>query len=333
MAIVEERTVERASNVCRRLRLEIGRVAGQRVRLEPDEWVSECAEAQGGYLDMRDRLAPLLSRSVGGDTRLESLYPRYGLVSLVARLEPREFDFCLPRSVEALMPPQLERIVDQVETFDEKHFEACREEAFKDLGLLRGRLVPTGSRFIEKTHRPSRRVLLWGGPRQFLRAVRRFGLSGSGLVPSLAMHFHLWALGEHDSEAQVRGFHRCADVLAVNPRLKGNVGESWLVDPRVGALASHLGFPSRLTRENGGEIFLTGHRRRATRLATANSDHRRRLVEEGTYRPVEYLRFWPREAMIEWSGRTRDPAWGPVGEESRIPAPLDTGEARQPPVS
>jgi hypothetical protein len=39
------------------------------------------------------------------------------------------------------------------------------------------------------------------------------------------------------------------------------------------------------------------------RDATVYSPHRRRLFEEGKYRPMQYLVVWPRKELLAWAGQ------------------------------
>jgi hypothetical protein len=221
--------------------------------------------------------------------------------------------------VVTLHREQLRRILAQLDVNDDDYYYRLSNDDFlKDLSIVTWKLLPAGVIVLEWLPRLPRRILfrrvrvLW-----FVVARMR------GLGPVLMAHQHRLLVKRLDEEAWRLTHHRVADLLSANPALRGLAGESWQLDPQLESVSPRLAFVRRLTVDNGGTTFYTGRDARSDRLATFKSQTRRRLYEEGRYRPAVHFRLWPRKALIEWSARTREAEWGPVGVASDVPATVD----------
>jgi hypothetical protein len=99
---------------------------------------------------------------------------------------------------------------------------------------------------------------------------------------------------------QNRSYWRIAQSLALHPEVKGLLTESWLHSPETFRVSPHLAWLNRPFLEHDGLVVVLGPAREASGVVTG-SPERKRLVEEGRFRPTTAMVIWPRAAMLEWA--------------------------------
>jgi len=229
----------------------------------------------------------------------------------VARLFLGELrpDGVIAASVEALYPAFIERLA----SFLMQPPDAAYEDEFfgKDVRYALGLTVPCGAMAIDLRARL--------GPKLVLRDLRSPNGLRNALAYAAAGGLGLW-YSDHIDVRDVRDmnppgwtrlFERIADMLQVNPQVRGVIGVGWIYDPAVGQVSPRLDYCRKAQVENGAFLIRVETGEHHTAVATAASPTRKRLVEEGKYTPTCYLIAWPRKALIDWSGRVkRDPTVG-----------------------
>lgn len=154
-----------------------------------------------------------------------------------------------------------------------------------------------------------------GGARQFFRAVRVLGLQARGFGPFLSSHLHPWALAQHTTASETyssrgrgnvefRMLER-ADIVRLNPHLKGVLGGGWLFDPRLPGIAPHLTHVREARARAGAAFFFVKHDYDGSSGALVNSARRRALFEAGEYVPQVWEYVWPRRPFLAWAERFR----------------------------
>ncbi len=270
------------------------------------------------YNRLPEELLAASSEIAAKKSDLLPLYNRFMLAWLILSSDPSRSALQLPWSILALYPVHFARILRQMERLADEAYDLSTDAYVKDLATLLFRLVPFGESSMDVHRGPTRRILTGDGPLQALRALwALYRLRGRG--PMVVAHNHLLSLGERNDRSYITGHHRLADIVAANTHLKGLAGNSWMVDPALEFVTPHHSMRWRVTIRNGGSIFRLGRDEASTAHALANSRTRRQLYEEGKYVPTNYLRLWPRDAMVAWSRRSRLASWGEVGMESRVP--------------
>jgi hypothetical protein len=287
--------------------------------LPPETWV-ELARRPGvtEYLRLPPGLEEARRALADRSPAMEAAYNRLALARLVQKADPGECPLRLPRPMVTLHREQLRRILVQLDENDDDYYRLSNDDFLKDLSIVTWKLLPAGVIVLERLPRLPRRIL-FRGVRVLWFVVARM----RGLGPVLMAHQHRLLVKRLDEEAWRLTHHRVADLLSANPALRGLAGESWQLDPQLESVSPRLAFVRRLTVDNGGTTFYTGRDARSDRLATFKSQTRRRLYEEGRYRPAVHFRLWPRQALIDWSARTREAEWGPVGVDGDVPATVD----------
>jgi hypothetical protein len=167
----------------------------------------------------------------------------------------------------------------------------------KDYRFVTGLTVPCGAQVVD----------LWDGigpktafklglkhPSLFLRALRR---------PWFQIHTEGRYLAEFNDPGW-RAFYKLAvDLLLLNKHIEGIVGTSWFYDPALSDVSPRLSYLRDYPLQHGAVSVRQGTTAFDIKSATATSESRRKLFEQGRYTPVCHTIIWPREAMIDWASR------------------------------
>ena len=256
---------------------------------------------------------------IEGSPAREAAFNRHALTRLLRDVDLVDCCLRVPRSVLALQHQELRRILAELEERDDDFYRLSNDDFLKELSIVSWKLLPLGGLYAERLPRTHVSAVLGGAPRERIRGLAFIVFRMHGWGPLVRGHEHSLVLRRLDEEEWHLTHHRAADLLALNSSLKALDGESWQVDPEIPRISPRIAFVRQLPSENGGATFFVRRDALMDHLATLKSGTRRRLYQEGTYRPEVHLAVWPRRALISWSERTRDPSWGPVGEESRVP--------------
>jgi hypothetical protein len=108
-------------------------------------------------------------------------------------------------------------------------------------------------------------------------------------------------LGEFNPEGWVRFHVRAAELMRLNPEIRGIVGATWWFDPQVGALSPRLRYLREVPERSGAVYFCLGENEHTTATAISNSPERYRAFEEGRYRPKLFAAIWLRRDLIRWA--------------------------------
>lgn len=230
-------------------------------------------------------------------------YNRGVLLELIASFSLDDARYRLPPSVTALYGREIARILRQMDSAEDDFFDITNDGFLKDLAILSHRLIPIGAEYAQGGAGIPRRLLFSGGPRQFFKALRLVVVRCGGRRPFFALHAHTQALEDFNPEGWVASYHRLADLLALNPKVRGWLSASWFLDPALEAISPHLAHLRRLPMDNGAELLFVCRHPDGKSGALSKSPTRRRLFAEGRYVPATYMRVWPRRAVIAWSRR------------------------------
>ena len=101
------------------------------------------------------------------------------------------------------------------------------------------------------------------------------------------------------AEFSAEGWKR-ADMLALNPYIKGVFGSTWFGDPQLKRISPKLSFVHDLVVDNGGALFKTVTSESVIKDALMRSPTRRKLHEQGSYTPTCFIGIWPRKVLMTW---------------------------------
>jgi hypothetical protein len=138
-------------------------------------------------------------------------------------------------------------------------------------------------------------------PKSLLYITTRFG----GFKP--AFYVHLAPAPRNRAlviPKEVRkAYYRMAKSLELQPEMKGILCSSWFHDPDIFREVTHLGPLSEPYLEHGGRIVTTLGPAPADSGFLDHNPDRRKLYENGQFKPRLGLAMWPRADAILWANQ------------------------------
>lgn len=194
------------------------------------------------------------------------------------------------------------RIIRSIEDPVFERYRSINDILLKDLALCRQQMFPAGARLVQPDSGVTRSLAWRDGLGQGLRLIALL-LRCGGHRPWYSLHVHLSELDEFTPDGWDTCLLRLADMLALNPEVKGIVGGSWFYDPALSSISPHLAYIHERPAKNGASFFFSQIDNSGS--AISRSRTRRRLYEQGRYIPQAYAMVWPRRSLISWAQRTR----------------------------
>jgi len=255
---------------------------------------------EGGYGDLP---AAVAGRAGEQAPEIAALYNRGLVASLIAGFDVTGCAFKLPASVLELYPRELARMLAQLDSQEPEFFDFARDPFVKDVAILTFRLIPIGAEFAESGSGIPRSVLLKGGVGQLLRGLAFVLFRAGGFRPYFSLHAHILSLEDFNPAGWELSYHRIAELLRLNPAVRGWISASWFLDPALKKISPHLTYLREVLEQNGAMLFFVERAPAGGGGALATSKTRRRLFEQGDYVPTVYMRVWPRKALLRWCAR------------------------------
>jgi hypothetical protein len=195
------------------------------------------------------------------------------------------------------------RIHDETFQLPEDFYRPGNDVFIKDFCIASQRMIPVGAQIMHETGVSRRSVLSVRGRNAMTAA--RFFLRTAGFAPFYEIHTHAPALGEFNEEGWRRCYLRIAEVLTVNPAVKGVFGSSWFFDPVIERVSPRLAYLRNIPVQNGALSICCGSDQGSISLATQTSETRRKLFANGQYLPTSYLLVWDRRSLLRWAATQR----------------------------
>jgi hypothetical protein len=206
---------------------------------------------------------------------------------LIIRRLIRGAPYRLPGPIDELLARDYSRMISEAARGDQRIFNSIMN---MDIGLARGAMLPLGTQFATVA---------------FAVAPDMLDAAGLGHVPRapwLSLHLRQgWPVKlSRDSRAEV--FINAGQFMVDNPDYQGALGVSWYTDPHVAEISPHLAYVREQNQAHGAIVIPLGTADEATvKYATSTSKTRRRLYEEGRYRPTDHAMFFLRDDLIQWA--------------------------------
>lgn len=232
----------------------------------------------------------------GGRAAVEALC-RLVMVTLI-RHGPVLHGLKLTDELADLRKDALDTILAGVEQ-PRRGFHHPDNDAFlKDLAVCRGKLLPAGVELIEPHAGIGRRIVTEGGLAEIAPRAWFFLTRMDGFKPFCALHFDRRRIAEFNAAGYAALYRRLAELLALNPAIKGVVSASWWHDPALARISPELGFVDALPRAAGAQVFRSIENAHATADAVRFAPERARLYREGAWQPRVHLLAWPRRDLL-----------------------------------
>lgn len=185
---------------------------------------------------------------------------------------------------------------------DDAAYGVVRSSPFdRDLRMAAGFSLPVGSQIVDLRVWAPSTFYRYRGFMTNLRAFAFVKLRLGGLGPLVRIHVDTRNLAEFNEAGRNQCYVRIAQLMLTRPQIRGMIGTSWYLDPQIQTVSPRLAYLARVPLENGAFLRIDGAGEIHTQRATARSPTRRRLVEEGKYKPQCATLIWPRKQMIKWA--------------------------------
>lgn len=179
--------------------------------------------------------------------------------------------------------------------------QAINDKLLKDIGLLTGALLPCAERVVEPFSAIQRSLIYGNGFTQAVAFIRAL-IAAQGNKPVCRLHIHLSEINQLTAAGWRQTCQQLADLLLLNPKLKGVVGACWFYDPALATVSPNLAFISDLLSEMQASWFFS-HLEGDKSGAFSRSASRKQAFENGQYQPKNYVVFIPRSRLLAWHKR------------------------------
>lgn len=211
----------------------------------------------------------------------------------------------IPESIRELLHNEARRIIRDFSDRSATPYRTDSDLFGKDVAIVTGRMLPVGAELIELHSGIPRSVLVRGNFRQFVRGGIYFIGQRRGFYGYCALHMNSRHLEDFNPEGWRKTYLRLAELLELNPEIRGVSGSAWFYDPAVAEISSHLAY-LRVVREAGGaRNFRYGPSSEAKKDALLKSRKRRLFHEQGRYNPEAYFLIWHRRELLRWANQQR----------------------------
>lgn len=251
-----------------------------------------------GYRDPGSSVALLcedIKKYVGAD--LLGYYHRSLLVHLIATQLDQGSMF--PEGVQAQYLEEFERMLAELNLNPAVWYSWDEDLFCKDLAICCSRMFPAGCLKTEMHAGVPRRMLVKVKPLELPRFCS-LALRLGGFSPFFEIHLDVRYRKKLTPEGWEDALRQVGQTMKLLPEIKGITGASWFFDPVVAEVSPRLSYLRQFIENNGGLFFYAGTNQRVVELATSASESRKRLHEEGSYKPASYLTIWPRAKVLEW---------------------------------
>lgn len=228
-------------------------------------------------------------------------FQKITMLRLMERFESRAVGKRYSESILERFRISFRRIIQSINDQNFNKYRKNNDIVLKDLAICRQFVFPAGgARVVHPNSGFPRSLLFRGNPYQ--------GLSILGLLirlwgnkPFYGHHTHLSELEEFNPDDFKRCNLRLADMLELNPEIKGVVCGSWLYDPALEAISPHLSYMREMQQSNGALVFFVGISIDGGALSKSRT--RQALYKQGKYTPKSYCVIWPRRSLLDWAHR------------------------------
>jgi len=173
----------------------------------------------------------------------------------------------------------------------------CKSFAL-DVMICSLRCIPVGGAWIAEIRSIGRRPFYKGGVKQFFSYLYFIIFKAHGFSPYLTTHTAERTLRHFNEHEMNLVYLRIAELMKLNPRIKGFYRRSWFLDPKLEDISPKLGYLIKVPLQNGAKLFAAGSTKQDIKYALAVSRTRRRLYKEGKYLPTGHAYIWPRKEFL-----------------------------------
>ena len=228
------------------------------------------------------------------------LYLKLLLLKAMDRISSERPTLVFPDALKKLQKDELIRIQNDMSHNPLEFYRPTSDLFLKDLSLVTGRMLYLGGWMIEVSSKIPKKIALRGGLRQFFNYCSLVFLRSKSLGPYFQIHASDRHLDHFNEPTRHKMYLQIAELLHLNPEIKGVFGASWYYDPVIPSISPRLGYLQDTPVQNGAKLFFESTDENSKKLSTLKSKTRENLVEKGQYVPKKFLLLWLRDDIIRW---------------------------------
>ena len=231
-------------------------------------------------------------------THAMSLYFKLALCRFISDSLERLSHKKLPDEILHLYHEWFGWVLEDLSTQPDDYYDHRCDSFVLDLMVCSLRSIPVGGAWIVETRRVGVRPFFSGGVKQFFDYLHFVIFKAHGFSPYFTTHTATRNLRHFNEREMNLSYLRIADLMKLNPRIRGFYRRSWLLDPKLEDISPQLGYLRKVPLQNGARLFAAGSIKIDIKNALAVSLTRRRLYAEGKYLPTGYAYIWPRKEFL-----------------------------------
>ena len=211
----------------------------------------------------------------------------------------------LPDEIVHLYHEWFERVMEDFSKQPDDYYHQRNESLALDMKICSLRNVPVGGSRIIEIRCVGLRPFFSGGIKQFFCYLYFVLFKARGFSPYFSEHIASRNLQHFNEHEMNLSYQRIAELMKLNPRIKGFYCRSWFLDPKLEDISPNLGYLRKVPLQNGARLFAAGSAQKDFRHALALSAKRRRLYKQGKYLPTGYAYVWPRKEFLNFGTKNR----------------------------
>ena len=233
--------------------------------------------------------------------RILSLYLKSALSFFMSDSLKRLCSKKLPGEILRLYNEWFERILGDFSTQPDKYYDCCCLSFALDVKVCSLRNIPVGGAWIIETRTVGLRPFLGGGVSQFFKYLQYVSLEAGGFAQYYSMHTAPRYMRHFNAREIHFAYLRMADLMKMDPYVKGIYNISWYLDPGLEEISPKLAYLRQMPLQNSAKLFAAGTTKKDIKYALTASFVRQRLHKEGRYAPTAYAFIWPRKNFLDWA--------------------------------
>ncbi|MHC4323739.1 MAG: hypothetical protein ACYSUX_05650 [Planctomycetota bacterium] len=232
-----------------------------------------------------------------------SLYFKLALCRFMSDSLERLNDKKLPDEIVRLYHQWFEWVLEDFSTQPDDYYDRSCDSFVLDVMICSLRSIPAGGAWIIEARRVGLRPFFAGGVKQFFSYLYFIIFKARGFSPYFTTHTVARNLRRFNEHEMGLVYPRIAELMKLNPRIKGFYRCSWFLDPNLDRISPKLGYLRKVPLQNGAKLFTAGSTKTDIKFALAVSPTRRRLYAEGKYLPTGYACIWPRKEFLRFAAK------------------------------
>lgn len=240
-------------------------------------------------------------KSINVSTEDKTIIRRSFIAFLLSELPLTIKNLSLSVNSINLYPIITERIIHYLKNNLKDSYDIENDYYRKDLKFAFGLSIPCGVVFVDlassiKIKSIIRSLIRPGNLKSIFRYFKEWGI-GSWFE----IHLDTRYLDDFNESGWDECYLNIAELLKNYPSIRGMIGTSWFYDPKLLEISPQIAYLQKRPLERGAYSISHGAGLIDIERAISKSQTRRKLYEEGEYKPRCYSLLWPRNELLNWS--------------------------------